>query len=84
MLEDATCISNASQVGETGRVVGIDRVRELVVQSIENIKKNHEDLITSGRIVMEVGDGHEWLSDEVYNVIHVGMPSVEVPPAVSF
>ena len=40
------------QVGETGRVVGIDHIKELVDWSIANIKKDHADLISSGRVNM--------------------------------
>lgn len=38
------------KVGETGRVVGIDHIPELVDMSIQNVKKQHADLLDSGRL----------------------------------
>jgi protein-L-isoaspartate(D-aspartate) O-methyltransferase len=37
-------------VGERGRVVGIDHIPELINWSTENVRKQHADLIDSGRI----------------------------------
>lgn len=38
------------QVGPKGKVIGIDHIKELVDDSISNVKKDDPSLITSGRI----------------------------------
>ena len=39
-----------AQVGETGYVVGIDHVDELIKWSEENVRKEHSSLLDSNRI----------------------------------
>lgn len=39
-----------SQVGPKGKVIGIDHIKELVDDSISNVKKDDPSLITSGRV----------------------------------
>lgn len=38
------------QVGPKGKVIGIDHIKELVDDSISNMKKDDPSLITSGRV----------------------------------
>lgn len=38
------------QVGPNGKVIGIDHIKELVDDSITNVKKDDPSLITSGRV----------------------------------
>ncbi len=38
------------QVGESGRVVGIDHIPDLVDMSVENVRKEHAQLMDSGRL----------------------------------
>lgn len=38
------------QVGPKGKVIGIDHIKELVDDSINNVKKDDPSLITSGRV----------------------------------
>ncbi len=38
------------QVGPKGKVIGIDHIKELVEDSITNVKKDDPSLISSGRI----------------------------------
>lgn len=38
------------QVGPKGKVIGIDHIKELVDDSITNVKKDDPSLITSGRV----------------------------------
>lgn len=40
----------APQVGPKGKVIGIDHIKELVDESITNVKKDDPSLITSGRV----------------------------------
>lgn len=44
-----------SQVGPKGRVIGIDHIKELVDDSINNVKKDDSSLITSGRVQLTGG-----------------------------
>lgn len=45
----------APQVGPKGKVIGIDHIKELVDDSISNVKKDDPSLITSGRITLTGG-----------------------------
>lgn len=38
------------QVGPRGKVIGIDHIKELVEDSVTNVKKDDPSLISSGRI----------------------------------
>ncbi|MEQ2187094.1 hypothetical protein GOODEAATRI_001001 [Goodea atripinnis] len=40
----------ARMVGPKGKVIGIDHIKELVDDSINNVKKDDPSLITSGRV----------------------------------
>lgn len=71
----------AMMVGETGKVVGIEHIKQLVDLSKENVKKNHGDLLTSGRILFVEGDGREGYQAEApYKAIHVGAAAPIIPP----
>lgn len=41
------------QVGPEGKVVGIDHIKELVDDAINNVKKDDPSLITSGRVTLK-------------------------------
>uniref|UniRef100_A0A915PQJ5 Protein-L-isoaspartate(D-aspartate) O-methyltransferase n=1 Tax=Setaria digitata TaxID=48799 RepID=A0A915PQJ5_9BILA len=70
----------AIMVGKTGKVVGIDHIQALVDDSRNNIKKHHEDLLNSGRIILVKGDGRKGYEKEApYNAIHVGAAASEIP-----
>lgn len=45
------------QVGPKGKVIGIDHIKELVDDSISNVKKDDPSLITSGRVKLI---GEQW------------------------
>uniref|UniRef100_A0AAF5PU73 Protein-L-isoaspartate O-methyltransferase n=1 Tax=Wuchereria bancrofti TaxID=6293 RepID=A0AAF5PU73_WUCBA len=67
-------------VGETGKVVGIDHIQALVVDSRRNIMKHHADLFTNDRIILVHGDGRKGYAKEApYNAIHVGAAAPEIP-----
>ncbi|VDK42254.1 unnamed protein product [Anisakis simplex] len=71
----------AQMIGETGKVVGIDHIKELVDLSKRNIEKHHSDLLTSGRVIMVEGDGREGYAPcAPYKAIHVGAAAPELPP----
>jgi len=74
----------ALMVGQSGKVVGIDHIDQLVASSIENIKKDgKEDLMECGQVKMVVGDGRQgWAEGGPYNAIHVGAAAPELPQSL--
>ena len=63
-----------------GFVYGIDHVNELVYQSIDNIKKNHQELYDDGKVILKINDGVEGLSEYApYDCIHVGATVERIP-----
>uniref|UniRef100_A0A914EH71 Protein-L-isoaspartate O-methyltransferase n=1 Tax=Acrobeloides nanus TaxID=290746 RepID=A0A914EH71_9BILA len=73
----------AKMVGGTGKVVGIEHIQGLVDLSIENVLKNHRDLIESGTLKIVQGDGRLGYPQEApYNAIHVGAAAQQVPEAL--
>uniref|UniRef100_A0A3B4C6H3 Protein-L-isoaspartate O-methyltransferase n=2 Tax=Pygocentrus nattereri TaxID=42514 RepID=A0A3B4C6H3_PYGNA len=73
----------ARMVGPKGKVIGIDHIKELVDDSINNVKKDDPSLISSGRIKLIVGDGRLGFTEEApYDAIHVGAAAPSVPQAL--
>ncbi|XP_077408007.1 protein-L-isoaspartate(D-aspartate) O-methyltransferase [Vanacampus margaritifer] len=73
----------ARMVGPKGKVVGIDHIKDLVDDALNNVKKDDPSLITSGRVVLKVGDGRFGYVDEApYDAIHVGAAASTVPQAL--
>ncbi|CAH0407039.1 unnamed protein product [Chilo suppressalis] len=73
----------AIMLGENGRVVGIEHIPDLVTLATKNIKNDHPDLLSSGRIKLIVGDGRLGYPLEApYNAIHVGAAAPSLPQAL--
>ncbi|XP_072499787.1 protein-L-isoaspartate(D-aspartate) O-methyltransferase isoform X2 [Notamacropus eugenii] len=73
----------ARMVGATGKVIGIDHIKELVDDSISNVKKDDPTFLSSGRVKLVVGDGRLGYSEEApYDAIHVGAAAPVVPQAL--
>ncbi|XP_015265640.1 PREDICTED: protein-L-isoaspartate(D-aspartate) O-methyltransferase [Gekko japonicus] len=73
----------ARMVGPKGRVVGIDHIKELVDESINNVRKDDPSLQSSGRVKLIVGDGRMGYPEEApYDAIHVGAAAPVVPQAL--
>uniref|UniRef100_A0A8D0EB28 Protein-L-isoaspartate O-methyltransferase n=1 Tax=Salvator merianae TaxID=96440 RepID=A0A8D0EB28_SALMN len=73
----------ARMVGSKGQVVGIDHIKELVDDSINNVKKDDPLLLSSGRVKLVVGDGRMGYPEEApYDAIHVGAAAPVVPQAL--
>ncbi|XP_016851369.1 protein-L-isoaspartate(D-aspartate) O-methyltransferase isoform X3 [Anolis carolinensis] len=73
----------ARMVGPKGKVVGIDHIKELVDDSINNVRKDDPLLLSSGRVKLIVGDGRLGCPDEApYDAIHVGAAAPVVPQAL--
>ena len=71
------------KVGETGKVVGIDHIDELIQWSQENVRKDNSSLLDTGRIKFVVGDGRKgYAADAPYNAIHVGAAAPTLPQEV--
>ncbi len=72
-------------VGERGRVIGIDHIRDLVRWSEKNVKKHHGNLLESGRVKLVIGDGRQgYEAGGPYDSIHVGAAASTLPQAVCF
>ncbi|EPQ19214.1 Protein-L-isoaspartate(D-aspartate) O-methyltransferase, partial [Myotis brandtii] len=73
----------ARMVGASGKVVGIDHIKELVDDSINNVRKDDPTLLSSGRVQLVVGDGRMGYAEEApYDAIHVGAAAPVVPQAL--
>ncbi|NP_001394178.1 protein-L-isoaspartate(D-aspartate) O-methyltransferase isoform 14 [Mus musculus] len=73
----------ARMVGNSGKVIGIDHIKELVDDSITNVKKDDPMLLSSGRVRLVVGDGRMGYAEEApYDAIHVGAAAPVVPQAL--
>lgn len=45
------------KVGPTGKVVGVEHIKELVESSTRNVKKSHPEWIENGQVELVEGDG---------------------------
>ncbi|XP_011534170.1 protein-L-isoaspartate(D-aspartate) O-methyltransferase isoform X1 [Homo sapiens] len=73
----------ARMVGCTGKVIGIDHIKELVDDSVNNVRKDDPTLLSSGRVQLVVGDGRMGYAEEApYDAIHVGAAAPVVPQAL--
>lgn len=74
------------QVGPQGKAIGIDHIKELVDESVKNLKKDPDigKLMETGQLVMVTGDGRKGYEPEApYDAIHVGAAAPTLPQAVS-
>lgn len=79
-----TCVM-ALMVGETGHVVGIEHIKQLVDDSIVNVRKDPKlaALLDSGNMKLVAGDGRlGYPEDGPYDAIHVGAAAPEIPKAL--
>lgn len=73
----------AIMLGETGRVVGIEHIPELVTLATKNIMNDNAQLLASERIKLIVGDGRLGYPEEApFNAIHVGAAAPTLPQAL--
>uniref|UniRef100_A0A7N5JB32 Protein-L-isoaspartate(D-aspartate) O-methyltransferase n=1 Tax=Ailuropoda melanoleuca TaxID=9646 RepID=A0A7N5JB32_AILME len=76
-------ISAPHMVGSSGKVIGIDHIKELVEDSVNNVRKDDPLLLSSGRVQLVVGDGRMGYAEEApYDAIHVGAAAPVVPQAL--
>ena len=71
----------AQLVGPTGRVVGIDRLPELVQLAEKNLRRHNASLLESKRVALAVADGWHGLEDDKgpWDAIHVGAAAARIP-----
>ena len=63
-----------------GTVIGVEHIDQLITFGINNIKKNHEDLLNNKKIIIVKGDGRKGCKEYgPYKAIHVGAAVEEVP-----
>ena len=59
---------------------GIDHIKQLSGFVDQNIRKNHAEMLDSGKVNFSLGDVREGLAEFApYNVIHLGMSVKQVP-----
>jgi protein-L-isoaspartate(D-aspartate) O-methyltransferase len=60
-------------MNDEGTVIGVEHISSLVKHSIENINKNHSDLIKNNKIFVIDADARKGFPQYApYNCIHVG------------
>ncbi|KAH7646083.1 protein-l-isoaspartate o-methyltransferase-like protein [Dermatophagoides farinae] len=70
----------AIMVGPQGKAIGIEHFPELASKSLENIKKENADLLSSKRVIIKVGDGRKGSPEHApFNAIHVGAAAPILP-----
>jgi protein-L-isoaspartate(D-aspartate) O-methyltransferase len=68
-------------VGDTGKVVGIEKHPELVEQSIGNVRHDHPELLDDGVVELRAGNvlGDALDGEEPFDAIHVGAAASSLP-----
>ena len=67
-------------INDSGIVIGIEHIKELYNLSIDNINKNHSNLLKENKVIINNSDGRfGYKKYAPYKVIHVGA-AVEVIP----
>ncbi|XP_011566941.3 protein-L-isoaspartate(D-aspartate) O-methyltransferase isoform X1 [Plutella xylostella] len=75
------CIAN--MVNETGQVIGIEHIPELVTLSVNNLNADKPDYLKSNRVKIVVGDGRLGYPEGApYSAIHVGAAAPTIPEAL--
>ncbi|XP_046874232.1 l-isoaspartyl protein carboxyl methyltransferase, like isoform X1 [Hypomesus transpacificus] len=73
----------ARMVGSSGKVVGIEHIKELVEASVRNVQADDPKLLSSGCIQLVVGDGRLGYPEGApYDAIHVGAAAPTLPKAL--
>eukprot|EP01083_Nonionella_stella_P281875 959341_1 len=75
----------AYMVGDKGKVVGIEHIKELLDLSMKNLSKSHSNLLKSKNVLLINGDGRKGYANPdyaPYDCIHVGAAAQPDVPAV--
>ena len=69
---------------DQGIVVGVEHIPDLHKRSVENVSKNHKNLIDESKLVLKEGDGRNGCEEySPFDCIHVGAASERVPKAAT-
>lgn len=75
------CLSE--MIYNSGKVIGIEHVPELVEKSISNINSYNPNLLSSSAIEIKHGDGRLGYPDfSPYHIIHLGACTSTIPPPI--
>lgn len=75
------CISKL--MDDSGQVIGIEHIPQLVTASIENISKSHKELLNSGTIKILLSDGRIGLPEYgPYQAIFISAAPEEIPHCI--
>ena len=67
-------------MNDSGIVVGVEHIPQLYKLSLENINKNHSNLLKEGKVILKNSDGRLGCKDYApYKAIHVGAAAPQVP-----
>ena len=73
-------VAMSKMMNDKGCVVGIEHIKELYDFGVQNINKNHKNLIENKSIELILGDGRLGYKEKApFKCIHVGAASMEVP-----
>ena len=73
-------VAMSKMMNDKGCVVGIEHIKELYDFGVQNINKNHKNLIENKSIELILGDGRLGYKEKApFKSIHVGAASMEVP-----
>ena len=73
-------VAMSKMMNDKGCVVGIEHIKNLYNFGVQNIKKNHKNLIDNKSIELILGDGRFGYKQKApFNCIHVGAASMQVP-----
>lgn len=77
-------VAMALMVGDTGKVVGIDHIDELVEWSRSNVRRDGKQaLVDNGQLELHVHDGFKGYPEQgPYDAIHVGAAPETIPEAL--
>ena len=76
-------VAMSKMMNDKGKVIGIEHIKDLYNWGIDNMNKNHSDLIKNKKIELVLGDGRQGYRNKApYKCIHVGAASRQVPDEI--
>ena len=70
----------SKMINDSGIVIGIEHIKELYNLSINNINKNHSNLLKENKVIINNCDGRFGFEKYApYKVIHVGASCIKIP-----
>ncbi len=76
-------VALSKMINDSGLVVGIEHINDLIIFGNNNVKKNHSYLVENGKIIFVNGDGRKgYIKYAPYNAIHVGAAVEKIPKAL--